>query len=253
MGLLRNVAALLFLLALPVALVTTNIRIALNEPRLYEYATDHYDTPSTTGIPRDELLRASGELRDYFNSGDDAPIFVRVRDRNGEPIQLFNAQETAHLSDVRTLFRGSNRVQEAAVVFVLAYIVAVFIWAREGSLRKLARQVLLSALLSVAAIGALGVGALVGFDQLWNQFHFIAFSNDFWQLDPATDHLIQMFPEGFWEDVSLWIGLATAAQVATLAAASGVYLWLTRNSSVTYGMPHRSGPAGLGSRVPPAG
>ena len=250
--LLRNAVALLFIIALPIALVTTTVRIAMNSPRLYEYAADHYDTPATTGIARSELLTASAELRDYFNSGSDEAIFVRVQ-RDGEPISLFNRQETPHLQDVKTLFQMNGRVQEASVMFILAYVVGVFIWAREGSLRTLARQVLLSVFVSLAIVGALGAVAVAGFDALWTQFHVVAFSNDFWLLDPATDRLIQMFPEAFWEDASLVIGAIILAQFGVLAAVAGAYLGLTRKSAAGYALPHGPGDAGLGAQVSRAG
>jgi integral membrane protein (TIGR01906 family) len=237
LGFVRHTAALLFIIALPIALITTNVRIAVNEPRVYQYAIDEYDAPATTGIARPELLRASGELRAYFNRGGDDPIFVRVQ-KDGEPVSLFNRRETAHLQDVRTLFRASFRVQEASVVFVLAYVVLVFIWAREGSLRALATHVLLSGVLSVVVIGAVGAVAVAGFDAAFEQFHRIAFDNDFWRLDPATDHLIQMFPEAFWEDVSLWVGIGTLVELGVLALASGLYLGLTRReTSLPYALP----------------
>ncbi len=235
MGFVRHIAALLFIVALPIALITTNVRIAANEPRLYEYAADHYDTPETTGISREELLDASGELRDYFNN-DDQSIFVRVQ-KDGEPISLFNPRETAHLRDVKTLFQASFRVQEATVIFVLAYVVAVFIWAREGGLRTLATQLLLAGLLGLAVIGAVGAIAVSGFEQSFEQFHLVAFDNDFWRLDPTRDHLIQMFPEDFWREVSLWLGIATLAELAALAVLSAVYLALPRQSTVTYALP----------------
>lgn len=234
LGLVRHIAALLFIIALPVALVTTNVRIAVNEPRLYEYAADHYDTPAATGIDREELLRASGELRDYFNNDEDS-IFVRV-EKDGEPISLFNRRETAHLRDVKTLFQASFRVQEASVIFLLAYVVTVFIWAREGSLRTLARQLLASGLLSLAVIGVVGAIAVSGFDQAFEQFHLIAFDNDLWRLDPERDRLIQMFPEGFWRDVSLWIGLGTLAELAALALVAALYLGVTRHAAA-YALP----------------
>jgi integral membrane protein (TIGR01906 family) len=233
LGLVRQLAALLFIVALPVALVTTNIRIVTNEPRVYQYATDHFHTTETTGIPRAELLRASAELRAYFNNNDDT-IFVRVTAKDGQSISLFNSRETAHLRDVKTLFQGSFRVQEVSVVFVLAYVVAVFIWARENSLHTLAREMLVAAALSAAAIGVLGVIALAGFDTAFERFHVIFFNNDLWQLDPARDHLIQMFPDGFWRDVTLWIGAGTLAELGALAAAAGAYLGLKRRSPVAY-------------------
>ena len=236
MGFVRQIAALLFIVALPVALVTTTIRVAVNEPRVYEYATDHYDTPATTGIARSELLRASGELRDYFNGDDDGPVFIRVR-RDGELVSLFNPQETAHLQDVRALFQGTFRAQEASVIFVLAYIVLVFIWAREGTLRLLASEVLASALLSLLVLGIVGGIAATGFDQTFDQFHQIAFTNDFWQLDPDRDHLIQMFPEDFWRDITIWVGAATLAGLGILASGAGLYLGLTRTEPDAVALP----------------
>ena len=235
MWFIRQIAALLFIVALPVALITTNVRIALNEPRVYEYATDHYDTTATTGIERPELLRASGELRDYFNNDDDL-IFVRVQ-RDGEPISLFNPRETAHLRDVKTLFQASFRVQEATVIFVLAYVVGVFIWAREGSLRTLAKQIMISGLVSVALIGVVGAVAVTGFDAAFDRFHVILFNNDLWKLNPSRDHLIQMFPEDFWRNVSLWIGIGALAELGALAAIAAGYLGLTRETPLSYAMP----------------
>ena len=232
MGLFRQIAALLFIVALPVALITTSVRVAVNEPRLYEYATDHYNTTATTGIERSELLRASGELRDYFNNGEDS-IFVRVQ-RDGGPISLFNPRETAHLRDVKALMQTSFRVQEAAVIFVLAYIVFVFVWAKEGSFRSLAKQILASGLITLGVVGALGVVAVSGFDGAFNQFHLIAFDNDLWKLNPARDHLIQMFPEAFWQDVSIWVGLASLAGMGVLSALAAIYLGVTRGEGVSF-------------------
>jgi integral membrane protein (TIGR01906 family) len=228
----RQVAALLFIIALPVALVTSNVRLVANTPRTYEYATDHYDTAATTGISRPELLRASGELRDYFNSDDDT-VFIRV-ERDGEPISLFNDRETAHLRDVKDLFQMSFRVEEAAIVFILAYVVMVFIWAREGSMRTLAREVLASGVLSLVVLAALGGSALTDFDAVWTKFHVVGFTNGNWEFDPSRDRLIQMIPEDFWRDVTLWVGGATLAELALLAAAAAVYLGVTRERSVSY-------------------
>jgi integral membrane protein (TIGR01906 family) len=236
LGSVRQFAALLFIIALPVALVTTNVRVAVNEPRVYEYAVDHYHTDATTGIQRPELLRASGELRDYFNGGDDGPVFIRVR-RGNELISLFNQRETAHLQDVRSLFQTTFRVQEVAVVFVLAYIVLVFVWAREGTVRSLATQVLASGVLSLVVIGVVGGIAVAGFDEAFEQFHLVAFDNDLWQLDPDRDRLIQMFPEDFWRDITVLVGFGTLLELGLLAVASAAYLGFTHAETATLALP----------------
>jgi integral membrane protein (TIGR01906 family) len=231
LGLVRFIASLLFIIAVPTALVTTNVRIATNEPRVYEYATDHYHTTETTGIERDELLRASAGMRDYFNNDEDT-IFVQVTTKDGQLISLFNPRETAHLRDVKDLFQTAFRVQEGAVIFALAYVVAVFIWAREGSLRTLAKQLVVAGVAGLLVVGVVGAIAVTGFDAAFERFHLIAFNNDLWRLDPDRDHLIQMFPEDFWRDLSLWVGIATLMELGAVTLAAAAYLRFARPTTV---------------------
>ena len=126
------------------------------------------------------------------------------------------------------------RIQEAAVLFVLAYIVFVFVWAKEGSFRSLAKQILTSGLVTLVVVGALGIVAVNGFHGAFDQFHVIVFDNDLWKLNPARDHLIQMFPEAFWQDVTILVGLVTLAEFGLLAALSAIYLGVTRGESVSF-------------------
>ena len=69
-----------------------------------------------------------------------------------------------------------------------------------------------------------GVLALIDFNWLFTQFHLLSFSNDFWLLDPATDYLIMLFPEGFWYDTFLFCALAIAAGAVILGGVGGWYL-----------------------------
>jgi len=225
-GYVRRLATVLFLIGLPVVLVTTNVRFAANEGHIYEYGFDKYDAAGATGLDRDQVSRAGRELRRYFDNDQDS-IRIIVSE-GGREVSLFNERETAHLRDVKDLFRLTFRAQEIGIVFVFSYVVGVFVWAREGSLRRLAVETLAASLATVAIILALGGVALTGFEGAFERFHFIAFSNDLWRLDPRTDHLIQMFPEGFWFDVSLLVGVMTLLEAGVLALASGVYVGLTR-------------------------
>lgn len=223
---LRSLVLLLFVIALPVTLVVTNVRFAANEGRLYEYGFDKYDVEARTGLPREEISRASRELRRYFNN-DEETVHILVEEE-GREVLLFSPRETAHLRDVKDLFRLTFGIQELGVAYIFTYVVGVFIWAREGSLRRLATQVLAASLAAIAVILVVGVVALLGFDRAFEQFHFIAFDNDLWRLNPRTDRLIQMFPEGFWFDISMVVGVLTVVEAALLAFAAGLYLALNR-------------------------
>ena len=128
MGVIRILAATLFVISIPVALVTSNIRFVANEERVYRYAIDEYNAVAKTGIERDELLRASAEIRDYFNN-DQETLAIRVQE-DGREVSLFNARETAHMEDVKDRFQAVNRAQEFSVIYALGYIAVVALWAR---------------------------------------------------------------------------------------------------------------------------
>jgi integral membrane protein (TIGR01906 family) len=225
LGVVRGLATFLFIIAIPLALISTNVRYLANEGRVYTYAFDEYDAPARTGIARSELVRASAELRDYFNNNAEF-FYTRV--------PLFNEREIAHLHDVKQVFGLVFHIQEIAFVYILAYVAGVFIWARERSLRALALHTLIGGVLTIAIIALLGAFAVSGFERAFERFHLIAFSNDLWRLDPRTDHLIQMFPEEFWFDVTMITGLMTLAEAAVLSLIAVIHL------TVTHGSPARA-------------
>jgi integral membrane protein (TIGR01906 family) len=213
---IRWVTTGLFLLAVPLFLLLSNVRMAAMESRVYGYSFATYNVEEVTGIDRAQLDRAATEMIRYFEN-EEPLLTTRVR-INGEEQPLFTPRETLHMRDVKELFRDAFFLQEVAFVYIVAYVAGVFLWARERSLQRLAQQCMWAGALTAAllAVGALGV--LVGFDSLFRQFHLISFSNDFWELDPARDHLVQMFPQGFWFRVSFLVGLATIVEGLILAA-----------------------------------
>ncbi len=221
MGLVRSIAFGLILLAIPVALITTNIRLFASEQGVYDYSVREYGAAAASGIPEAELLRANGELLAYFKADSPGSLRIEVRDEAGRTESLFTTRETVHLADVRDLFRSIFAIQSVVVAAVLTLaVVMLALWPG----RALAAAALYGSLLTVGIIGLGGMVALAGFDVAWSQIHFLAFSNDFWRLNPSTDHLIQMYPEIFWRDITLVIGGATVLESLLIAGAAGGYL-----------------------------
>ena len=62
--------------------------------------------------------------------------------------------------------------------------------------------------------------SFLDFEGFFTQFHLLAFSNDFWMLNPYTDYLVMMFPQGFWNDAVLFIGILAAAMAVILGGAA---------------------------------
>jgi len=226
MGFARALATFVFILALPVALVTSNIRILANTPAVYSYAFDRYNAEDSTGLSRADLDSTAAALRTYFNDGE--PAFYHQVTEGGLSESVFNARETRHMQDVKRLFVWSDRAQEATTVYVLLYVVAFFVWSNEGEARQLAKQCLVALAVGAIAVGGIGIFAAFGFEAAFTRFHELLFTNDFWQLDPQTDHLIQMFPEGFWRDVTIMLGAMCAIEAALVGGVSAIYLLATR-------------------------
>lgn len=229
MGVIRILAAVLFVISIPVALITSNIRFVANEERVYRYAIDEFDAVATTGIEREELLRASAEIREYFKN-DEKTLVIRVRE-DGREVSLFNGRETAHMEDVKDRFRAVNKAQEFSVVYTISYVAVVALWAREVSMRGLALQIAAGSAICVAAIAVIGAFGAAGFDSAWADFHRLIFSNDFWLLNPDRDHLIQMFPPAFWESIVFFIGVLIAAQAVLLLLGSLIYIGASRHQA----------------------
>jgi len=223
---LRWVASGIFIACIPILLVLTNVRMAASWERVYDYAFAQYDVVSVTGIERPELDRSARAIVDYFETSEsDELLDIRVR-RGDEDVALFNQREILHMADVRDLFRRVFRIHEFALVYVVGYIAAVYLWSRERSMRRLAREAITGGVATVGILGVAAVGVMLGFDSLFEQFHLLSFSNDFWQLDPRTDRLVQMFPMGFWFDVTLAVGVMSIIEGGAVALAGLGYIIL---------------------------
>ena len=219
----------LFMLCLPILLVSATIGWAVNSPWLYKYGFQKYDVSQTTSLAEAELETAATGLISYFNSDYEDITLTVVK--NGEPFELFNEQEIAHLKDVKDLIGLDYRVLVVTLIYALGYAGVSLLWRRNW--RRLARGVVGGSGITLALMLALGLGILLGFDQLFWQFHVISFANELWQLDPAKDYLIMLFPRGFWYDAAMFCALATAGIAVVLGGVAGGCLLFTRRRAVS--------------------
>ncbi len=229
MNLLPRAASVLFIVALPVFLITANIRFFAGEAWFYEHGFREHSVTETTGLSLPELDRSAGEIRDYFVN--DARYLAVTVNEDGVPTPLYSEKEVLHMADVKRVMRVLFRVNEISLAIVLMTVAGRFLWAREGDLRRLARETLYGLALGAVFAGAIGVLALTGFDAAWTQFHEIVFTNDFWKLNPDTDRLIQMFPEEYWQESVIMLAVMVVTEGAALAIVAGGYLWFTREGA----------------------
>jgi len=216
----------LFILCLPILLLTASIGWAVNSQWLYEYGFEKYNVSQNTGIDEVELEKVATGLISYFNSGE-ANISLMVM-KDGKPFELFNQREVAHLRDVKGLIRLDYWVLLGTLIYTLSYAGVCLFWQRKKYWRRLAWGVVGGGSITLALMLALGLGTLFGFDQLFYQFHLISFTNELWQLDPTKDYLIMLFPQSFWYDAALFCTLATAGLAIIVGGVGGGYLLQTK-------------------------
>jgi len=211
----------LFILCLPTLLLTGSIGWVANSLWFYEYGFHKYNISQTTGLAQPELEKAATSLISYFNSDEEYITLTVVKD--GKPFELFNSKEVSHLRDVKGLIWLDYRLLLGTLIYALGYAAVSLLWRRKKYYRRLAWGLVGGSGITLALILALGLGTLLNFDWLFLQFHFIAFVNELWQLDPTQDYLIMLFPQGFWYDAALLCFLATAVGTIILSGA-GIFL-----------------------------
>ena len=216
----------LFIIAVPLFLITGSVAWAFNSTGLYNNGFEKYSISRISGITDSDLRQVSAELRGYFNSGDE-PLSVRTNIFGVEQ-DLFNDREVAHMKDVKRLVWGIYILALASAVYLTLVVAAGFAKQRGRFLEPLAKQVAWGGGLTLLLLVIFGVAASAGFDSLFLKFHQLSFANDLWQLDPRTDYLVKIFPQNFWFDATLWVVVRAIGGALFLMVSGTGYFVLRR-------------------------
>ena len=219
----------LFILCLPILLLTASIGWEVNSTWLYKYGFEKYNVSQTTGIAEVELDKAATGLTSYFNSGAKYISLSVIKD--GETFELFNQREVVHLRDVKGLIRLDYWVLLGTLIYTLSYAGVSLLWQRKRYWRRLAWGTISGGGITLALMLAIGLGILLNFDQLFLRFHLLSFTNELWQLDPTRDYLIMLFPQGFWYDAAIFCALATVGLAIILGGVAGGYLIFSKRKA----------------------
>ena len=212
---LRRVGALLFVLSVPVLLITSNVRQVAGDLAFYERGFARYDVSERTGLSAAQLRDVARAFIEYF---DDPPRRLDVQvELAGSRRPLFNEREIPHMGDVQRLMHLVERLRLLAGGTMVAVALVGLTTAGRSFFPSLGRLLQVGAVLTSGVLLLLGGLSLLDFGDVFVRFHQLAFSNDLWILDPSRDYLLMLFPEGFWFDATMRIALLTAAESAALA------------------------------------
>jgi len=194
------VATILTLAGIAVGLFFNPVWVAFEQDRTRADLWTGYSPPVVHAVT-DKVL---GEV--YLGPGTFA--------ESVDGVAVFNARERSHMADVHGIVVAFfGLVLAAAAVLVAGGILARgagWYW------RAVARG---AAILAVGAV-VIGVAFALAFDQAFSLFHDLFFAAGTWSFDPATDRLVQLFPDAFWTETSVVIAVAgLLLTVGTWAAA----------------------------------
>jgi integral membrane protein (TIGR01906 family) len=190
------IAAILTALATAVVIVAVAILPFLT-PAWVDFDQGWAGAIGYTGFTHDELRTATDSiLADLVVGPPDFDVTIRG-------VTVLNERERAHMRDVRGVFAGF------AVLAVLAAagLVAAYVGARRlghperawSAIRSGARGLMVGVVVA-------GLIAFFAFDAAFEAFHQLFFLGGSYTFNPATDRLVQLFPDAFWSETTMAVG-----------------------------------------------
>ena len=226
---LTAITSILFVICIPMLLLTTDLRFAANDIRLYEYGFNKYEVSAATGLDNEELLSVADQMVTYFNSDEE---FL--------DIDIFNQRELTHLKDVKGLIQLAYHLQLASLAYIVVYVLINFALRRGAFWRDLARRLIWGSGATIALLAVLGLWAVIDFDSLFLLFHLVSFSNELWQLFPG-DMLLLLFPQGFFNDAALFVAAAAIGEAIIIGGVAWGVLALRRRADYKKALLHSNG------------
>lgn len=220
MKLLHNLIGILCGFAIIVVLLFTSIQaIAYWFPDYYRHEYTKYDVAHNVKVDLDDLLKVTDEMMDYLDGSREHLHDIVTTIDGVENTPFFNEREVAHMEDVRTLFLHAIWIRRILLGFLLLSILLI---AMTGGnvFYQLSGGYIKTVLLFLSAFLVLIYYIFQDFSSAFVTFHHMFFRNDLWILDPATDNLIVIVPEGFFFDTAAYIGFLFVAGLFILLTIS---------------------------------
>ena len=187
----------------------------------YEKEYEKYNVTEDLEMKMDDVMDVTEEMMAYLRGDrEDLVVWTTV---NGEKQEFFNDRERARMVDVQNLFLGGLTLRFSAII-VLVISLSGLIFTKGNWKRILPKSFLTGLGAFLVISGGLGVLCASDFNKYFFLFHEIFFDNDLWLLDPATDLMIRMLPEGFFFDMVIRIGSIFIGMLAILLILSMLIL-----------------------------
>lgn len=180
-----------------VLLVTSFQLVLYADLSFYEKEYAKYNVLEAVNMEIKDVLYVTDEMMDYLI--DKRADLVVVTTVGGEEREFFNDREKAHMADVKNLFMGGLMIRRIALALTVISI-AIAVISKQNFKLIIPRAFEIGTAIFSVLVLIFGILAYNNFSELFVQFHLLFFDNDLWILNPATDLMINILPEGFFFD-----------------------------------------------------
>ena len=174
-------------LLFPIFIILLSYNLIAYNLDFYKNEFQKHDIYSS--LNKSDVDKEAENLINYFKTGKLETSF-------------FNEKELTHLKDVYKL--NSTVCYLFYGLLTLISICLLFLLYTKRC-KELYNDLFHSGLISLGLIISLLILVIINFSFSFTLFHEMLFTNNLWQLNPETDKLIVMFPEGFFIDTFIRI------------------------------------------------
>jgi integral membrane protein (TIGR01906 family) len=207
-------------LAMPFFLGFSNIHLLISPAFVrweYKKASFPADRHGMTQEQRIELATVAVEFLRSTEPAQEAIRLLEEQTLDGKP--LYNQRELDHMVDTKVRTDILRVVAWATGVVVVGGTV-LLAW-REETRPAAWRGLLNGAAVTVVILGAISAYILIGWESFFTRFHELLFPAGTWTFG-YDEALIRLFPEKFWFDVGVLLGLGTLAEALVIGAVAFV-------------------------------
>jgi integral membrane protein (TIGR01906 family) len=201
----RNWLSWLVAIMVPVMLILTSVRLLVTPVFIQiEYRTPNFPA-DPYGFTQQDRLQWSQVALDYLLNDEGISFLQELEFEDGT--QVYNARELKHMLDVKEVLRSALNVWYISIgsIFLLG------VWAYWGKwMESYQRGISRGGWITVGIIAVTMVIVLIGFSVFFVFFHQVFFETGTWTFR-FSDTLIRLFPQRFWRDTFIAIGLLSLA------------------------------------------
>jgi len=140
---------------------------------------------------------------------------------------LYDQAEILHMKAVKELIWLDYSLLLFAVIYSAVYSLVNVIWNKRNRRRDLGLGAAWGGGLTVGLLCFFSIFAFTDFNSFFIKFHKIFFPEGNWQFPPG-DHMITVFPDGFWSNVTTLVGLVTLVMAIIVLSVGLVLLHIKK-------------------------